>query len=163
MELYSRKELSYADSNLAQCIEGELITRVLDDMGFAYNEENVDMCSTDLKDIANHNTVKLVLSHQENRCICYQYFPYDWRKNNHLVVTPQRLAGMTDFWKKYHMQTQLDVMPWKITSNSFPGIYIMCNQGIRSTWIIVAWAIYIRTDWMCKAPCISEVPAPSSW
>ena len=39
-------------------------------MGFAYNEENADLCSTDVKDIANHNTVKLVLYHQENRCIC---------------------------------------------------------------------------------------------
>ena len=70
-------------------------------MGFAYSKDNADLSSTHVKDIAHHSPVKLVLPHQESRCICYQYFSHDWRKNNHLVMTQQRLIGWTDFYKKY--------------------------------------------------------------
>ena len=44
------KELSYADST--ECIERELIYLKLGAMGFAYNEENADLSSTHIRDIA---------------------------------------------------------------------------------------------------------------
>ena len=48
-------------------------------MGFAYNEDNVDLSSAHVKDIAQHSPVKRVLSHQDSRCIFYQYFSHDER------------------------------------------------------------------------------------
>ena len=88
---------SYADST--ECIYRELIALLLEAMGFAYSEDNAYLSSPHVKDIAHHSPVKLVLLHQESRCICYQYFSQDWRKNNHLVMTQQRLIGWTDFYK----------------------------------------------------------------
>ena len=43
-------ELSYRDST--ECIERELIALLLEAMAFAYNEDNADLCPTDVKDIA---------------------------------------------------------------------------------------------------------------
>ena len=63
---------SYADST--ECIKRELITLLLGALGFVYNEDNADLSSAHIKDIANHSPVKLVLSHQESRCMCYPYF-----------------------------------------------------------------------------------------
>ena len=45
-------------------------------MGFVYNEDIADLSSAHVKDIANHSPVKLVLSHQESRCIYYPYFSH---------------------------------------------------------------------------------------
>ena len=42
---------SYADST--ECIERELITLLLEAMGFVYNEDNADFSSAHVKDIAN--------------------------------------------------------------------------------------------------------------
>ena len=63
------KKLSYADST--ECIEREFIAVLLEAMGFAYNKDNADSSYTHVKGIAHHSPVKLVLSHQESRCICY--------------------------------------------------------------------------------------------
>ena len=40
-------------------------------MVFVYNEDNADLSTAHVKDIANHSPVKLVLSHRESRCISY--------------------------------------------------------------------------------------------
>ena len=78
------KKWSYANST--ECIERELVALLLEAMR-QYNKDNADLSSTHVKNIAHHSPVKLVLSHQESRCICYQYLSHDWRKNNHLVMT----------------------------------------------------------------------------
>ena len=78
------KELSYADST--ECIERKLITLLLEAVGFACNEDNADLSYTHVKGIAHHSSVKFVLSHQESRCIYYQYFTHVWRKNNNFVM-----------------------------------------------------------------------------
>ena len=70
------KELSYADST--ECIEKELIALLLEVMAFAYNNDNADLSSTHVRNIAHHSPVKLVLSHQESWFI-YQNFSHDWR------------------------------------------------------------------------------------
>ena len=65
---------SYADST--EYIERKLTTLLLEAMGFVYNEDNADLSSAHVKDITNQSPVKLVLSHQESRCICYPYFSH---------------------------------------------------------------------------------------
>ena len=82
---------SYADST--ECIERELIALLLEAMDFACIEDNADLSSTHVMD----GRVKIVLPHQESRCICYQYCSRDWRKNNHLIMTQQRPTGCADF------------------------------------------------------------------
>ena len=62
-------KISYANST--EYIERELIALLLEAMGFVYNDDIADLSSTRVKDIAHHSPVKLVLSHQESRCICY--------------------------------------------------------------------------------------------
>ena len=47
---------------------------LLEAMGFAYIKDNADESSTHVKKIAHNSPVKLVLSHQESKCICYQCF-----------------------------------------------------------------------------------------
>ena len=89
------KELSYADPT--ECIKRELIVLLLEAMGFAYSEDNADLGSTHVNGSVHHSPDKLVLSHQESRYICYQYFTHDWRKNNHLVMTQQRPTGWSAF------------------------------------------------------------------
>ena len=43
-------------------------------MSFVYNEDDVDLSSAHIKDIAHHSPVKLVLSHRESRCIFFRIF-----------------------------------------------------------------------------------------
>ena len=69
-------------------------------MGFAYSEDNADLSSTHVKDIVHHSPVRFVLSHQGSRCICYLYFSHDWRKNDHLIMTQQRLSDMLNWFLK---------------------------------------------------------------
>ena len=95
------KELSYAGST--ECTEIELIALLLEAMGFACNEDNADLSHTHVKCIAHHSPVKLNLSHQESRCICYQYFTHDWKRENHFVMIQQRPTSWRDFWKEYQM------------------------------------------------------------
>ena len=89
-------------------------------------------------------------------------FSNDWRKNNHLVLTQQWPTGWIDFKKKCQMQTQLNGMPWKSISRSFPMVFIKSKQRIWSTGIIVAWtpAFYICPESMWKAAIIFKVPTP---
>ena len=65
-------------------------------MGFAYSEGNADLSSTHVKDIAHYSPVKH-LSHQVSRCICYQYFSYDWRKDTQYRYETTMTDSWTDF------------------------------------------------------------------
>ena len=42
-------------------------------MCFAHHEVGADLCATDVKEIAYTSTIEIVLSHNENRCISFQY------------------------------------------------------------------------------------------
>ena len=57
-------KISYADP--PECVEREFIYLLLEAIGFVYNDDNDDLSSTHVKDIAHHSPVKLVLSHQES-------------------------------------------------------------------------------------------------
>ena len=68
----------------------------------------------------HHSPVKLVLSHQESRCICYQYFSNEQveKKNNHLVLTQQRPTGWTDFLSECVEKAFQHLFQWFIYSQN---------------------------------------------
>ena len=47
--------------------------QVLRVMGFAHHEDSADWCATDVKEVVDTNTMELVRSHHESRCIHYQH------------------------------------------------------------------------------------------
>ena len=93
------KKIPYADST--ECIERELIALLLCWMLWALftKKYNADLSSAHVKDIAHHSPVKLVLFHQESRCICYQYFSHDWG----MIIT-----WLCGFWRE-----MTSFIPWQ--------------------------------------------------
>ena len=66
-------------------------------VGFVYNKDDADLSSAHVKDIAHHSPVKLVLSHEEIRCICYPYFHMTGERTSISLWHNKNPRGWTDF------------------------------------------------------------------
>ena len=126
-------------------------------MGFVYNEDNANLSSAHVKDIAHHSPVKLVLSHQESRCICYPYF--------HMIGEKTIIS----LWHNKNRQAELiSKRSTKCRPNFtnalkehfqiFPKVYIISKHLIYRYYCVMNTAIYIRPEWMWKALLMSKVP-----
>ena len=85
-------------------------------MGFAYNKDRADLSYTHVKGIAHHSPVKLLLSHQESRCICYYEVTSDKHKIPMCFV-----GGYQRSWEPIGLATQ--TLLFQIPYTGFPSIY----------------------------------------
>ena len=101
----------------------------------------------------HHSTMKLVLSHQENKCICYQYFSDGWRKNNHLVMT-QQIPTQAELLSHNKYQHRLNCYD---TTNTNTGWTVMTQQ--IPTQVELLW----RNQYQHRLNCYDTTNTNTGW